>query len=117
MEDAQAYLIRLHHLQDTYAGSLLVCVPHDIVSQLISSMEELEEFKRSGLTPEEVRTLSYELEGVMHFVDKFFDEEETEESPTVRASNMRENVLQLLEAKDRRIQELEYQLKIPHIQK
>lgn len=60
-------------------------------------VEKLFEYEQSGLTPEKVNDLYFTLEGVMHNVDKFLDEDELKQHPVIRASDMRVKVLKMLE--------------------
>lgn len=60
-------------------------------------VERLFEYEQAGLTPEKVNDLYFTLEGVMHNVDKFLDEDELKQHPVNRASDMRAKVLKMLE--------------------
>ena len=57
-----------------------------------------------------VEELEQTLAGVMHFVDKWLDEEELENDEVTRADIAREKALQAIEARDARIQDLEKEL-------
>lgn len=76
---------------------------YDMICQNLLAYHALELIKK--LTKEK-NDLEYTLEGVMHFVDKWLDDDELEQDEVNRAITMREKTLKIVEEKDAEIAKL-----------
>lgn len=75
---------------------------------LVSYWEQQCQIAENGLrnTTEELNKKEYLILGIMHSVDKWLDGKELEQDEVNRAATMREKTLQIVEKKDREINDL-----------
>lgn len=76
---------------------------YDMICQNLLAYHALEFIKK---LIKEKNNLEYTLEGVMHFVDKWLDDDELEQDEVNRAITMREKTLRIVEEKDAEIAKL-----------
>lgn len=79
---------------------------------LVSYWEQQCQIAENGLrnTTEELNKKGYLILGIMHSVDKWLDGKELEQDEVNRAATMREKTLQIVEKKDREINDLRNEL-------
>lgn len=79
---------------------------------LVSYWEQQCQIAENGLrnTTEELNKKEYLILGIMHSVDKWLDGKELEQDEVNRAATMREKTLQIVEKKDREINNLRNEL-------
>lgn len=79
---------------------------------LVSYWEQQCQIAENGLrnTTEELNKKEYLILGIMHSVDKWLDGKELEQDEVNRAATMREKTLQIVEKKDREINDLRNEL-------
>lgn len=103
------------------SGTVEKLTDNEIISELSYKLGFAQETKRAvGLsenlikstldlvehTKAENENLYYKLRGVMHFVDKWLNDNELEQDEVQRADTMRENILQIIERQEAEIERL-----------